>query len=153
VVSSTAIVYHVASLMPNHGNGNVVNRKRHVGNDFVIICFSDHGSDAIVQYDLRGGELIGGAFGLVIIFVTIHKPGIYRVNVRVRNVVVGSTLDNGLARFVKDYSTSEKDGPALVRNIALRADLACRALTGAPDALPNYVYRTEVMRDMKRHVI
>ncbi|GKZ00170.1 hypothetical protein MPSEU_000970200 [Mayamaea pseudoterrestris] len=153
LVASTSVVYHVVSLMPSYGSRNVVNRKRHIGNDFVIICFTDRGSDAVAQYDLCG-NFLGGAFGLVVIFVANHKPGMYRVNVRVRNVVTENGISNQcLLQFVGDYTVSDTDGPALVRNIAIRADLACRAVTGAPDALPNFVYRTEVLQNMQRFAV
>ena len=151
LVGSTSVIFHLVSLMPGGKQGNIMNRKRHVGNDFVVISFADSGSEVIVQHDLRGGDLIGGAFGLVVIFVTIHVPGTYRVNVRVRNNSPDRNLNEFLASFVNDYSVLEEDGPTFVRNLVIRADLACRAYTNSPDALPNFIYRKQLIRAMTRH--
>jgi hypothetical protein len=61
--SSSAVIFHVVSFMPD-GKRQNIDRKRHVGNDYVLILFADRGSDAIVDYDLHGGDLIGGQFGV-----------------------------------------------------------------------------------------
>jgi hypothetical protein len=151
LAASTCIIYHVVSLMPKAEPWNT-NRKRHVGNDFVIIVFSDEGSAAVGRHDHQDGDLIGGAFGLVIIFVSIVKSGVYIVNVRIRDRMINGKRDNNiLSSFVNDYSIAAEDGPVFVRNLAVRADMACRALTGSPDAVPNIVYRKQLLQDLKRH--
>jgi hypothetical protein len=62
-------------------------------------------------------------------------------------------LNAALLPFVSDYAIAEVDAPRFVRNIAMRADLACRAATGAADAPSNYVYRHHLLREMKRFAI
>ena len=127
-----------------------MNRKRHIGNDNVLILFADRGSDAIVEFDLKGGDLIGGAFGFVVVWVTIAQPGIFRINVRVRKQRMNDALNSTLCHFVSDNAIAEEDAPCFVRNIAMRADLACRAATGAADAPSNYFYRFQLINEMAR---
>jgi hypothetical protein len=152
-VASRHIVFHSVDMMPWDGPAARVARKRHIGNDFVLILFADRGSDAIVEFDLKGGDLIGGAFGFVVIWVTVAQPGIFRINVRVRRQRMNDELNAALLPFVSDYAIAEVDAPRFVRNIAMRADLACRAATGAADAPSNYVYRHHLLREMKRFAI
>jgi hypothetical protein len=152
-VASRVIVFHSVDMMPWDGPAARVARKRHIGNDFVLILFADRGSDAIVEFDLKGGQLIGGAFGFVVIWVTVAQPGIYRINVRVRKQRMNDELNAALLPFVGDYAIAEDNAPRVVRNIAMRADLACRAATGAADAPSNYVYRHHLLREMKRFAL
>lgn len=153
MAAATSIVFHTVSMMPGDGPSRRINRKRHVGNDFVLILFADRGSDAIVDYDLLGGELIGGAFGFVVIWVTVPRPGVYRVNVRVRKHEHNEALNKTLATFVSDNAIAAQDAPTFVRNIAMRADLACRALLDSADAPCNYLYRFQLIQDIQRFVI
>ena len=150
-VAARFIVFHVVSLMPHIDvEGSNMNRKRHIGNDNVLILFADRGSDAIVEFDLKGGDLIGGAFGFVVVWVTIAQPGIFRINVRVRKQRMNDALNSTLCHFVSDNAIAEEDAPCFVRNIAMRADLACRAATGAADAPSNYFYRFQLINEMAR---
>jgi hypothetical protein len=139
--------------MPGDGPAAKVSRKRHIGNDMVLILFADRGSEAIVEFDLRGGELIGGAFGFVVIWVTVALPGIFRINVRVRKQRMNDVLNTSLLPFVGDYAIAEDEAPYVVRNIAMRADLACRAATGATDATSNYVYRHQLLSQTRRFAV
>lgn len=149
-VGSHTIIFHVVSFMPSDGSRTFLNRKRHIGNDFVLILFSDRGSDALVDFDLQGGELIAGAFGHVVIFVTLSQPNVYRVNVRVREHKSSQALNATLATLVSDSAVSVIDAPTFVRNIAMRADLACRAFLEDTDAPSNYLHRFQILQEMKR---
>jgi Rap/ran-GAP len=151
-VGSRFVVFHAVDMMPVSSKSTSVSRKRHIGNDYVLILFADRGSDAIVEFDLKGGELIGGAFGFVVIWVTVAQPGIFRINVRVRKQPMNDELNDVLSTFVSDNAVAEAEAPTFVRNIVMRADLACRAATGASDAQCNYMYRYHLLRDMARFV-
>jgi len=144
--AATSVVYHVVSFMPNEA----LIRKRHVGNDYVLVLFADRGSDAIVEFDFLGKDLIGGSFGFLMIWVTVPGPGIYRVNVRVKKKGLSGNLKAILETFACDYTVPEEDAPVFVRNLAMRADLACRAGIGAADAPSNYLYRFELLQAMSR---
>jgi hypothetical protein len=64
LAATNMIVFHVVSLMPD----GMTTRKRHVGNDNVLILYSDKGCNEIVDFDLAGRDLtrsvLRGEFGL-----------------------------------------------------------------------------------------
>lgn len=43
-----AVMFHVATLMP-HNDPSCLNKKRHIGNDFVTIVYNDSGKPYNVQ--------------------------------------------------------------------------------------------------------
>ena len=149
-VATTAAIFHMVNMMPEESPENRMGRKRHIGNDYVIILFADRESDTVFSFDQKGFELIGGGFGFVLLFVTLAHPGICRVNVRLRNTGMTSDLQESLSEFVSDTLIAEADAPAFVRNLAIRANVACLAAVDAPDALPNFLLRYNIMRDMTR---
>jgi hypothetical protein len=88
---------------------------------------------------------------LVLIFVTVSRPGIHRINVRIRKSRMDASLKKSLSSFVSDSSIAEAQAPQFVRNLALKADLACRAACDSPDASPNFMFRYETLQRLQRY--
>jgi hypothetical protein len=138
LAATNMIVFHVSSLMPE----SVVARKSHIGNDNVLVLFSDAGSDALVGFEHQDFErsIVGGAFGFVTIFVKLSLDGSCRVSVRVRE-----TLTTSLGDFTNDWILPEENTPSFVRSLAIRADLACLAVIDSSNCPSNLLRRKELL--------
>lgn len=152
--ATTKVVFHIVSLMPQ----GVRNRKRHVGNDNVLILYSDKGNDEIVEFDLAGGDLsrsvLRGEFGFVTIYVTPSSlsPNVLRVALRVRNGLTQALQEN-LAHLGCNRIIIEEDAPMFIRNLAIRADLACRAAIDSIGPPSNCLERSRMLNEMYRYII
>jgi hypothetical protein len=153
MAATSMIVFHVVSLMPE----GVRTRKRHVGNDIVLILYSDKGSNDndIVDFDLAERDLsrsvLRGEFGWITIYVTSPSPNFLRVALRVRNGLP-QDLHDSLSHLVSDHILPEQDTPAYVRNLAIRADLTCRAAVDAIDPPSNCLERYRLLHEMQRYI-
>ncbi|XP_066546134.1 tuberin isoform X3 [Amia ocellicauda] len=105
-------IFHIATLMPNReSDKGCCNKKRHIGNDFVIVVYNDSGED----YKLG---TIKGQFNFVEVIV---KPLDYESNLvtlQCRKDLEG-LVDTSVAKIVSD-----KNLPLLVRQMALHANMA-----------------------------
>ena len=151
--SMSIVVYHVVNLMPEGIN----NRKRHVGNDNILIVFVDKDSPVAVDADLADAEqdqsLVSGDFGFLTIYVTVlPDPELLRVTVRVRRGMP-TDLREELVPFVGDDIVVFQDAPAYVRSLAIRADIACRSILDNLAPASNCHERYRILREMSRHVI
>ena len=123
------VLFHTPLLMPQGLN----NRKRHVGNDFVHVVFAEPG----VEYDVG---TISGSFGLVTIIVT---PYTTTTMCKVECNIVGPRTGKGAVKGVDERLSSLAATlahlvgvtvlpwdlvPNAVRQLAIKADLACRVL-------------------------
>ncbi|RXM27679.1 Tuberin [Acipenser ruthenus] len=105
-------IFHIATLMPNReSDKGCCNKKRHIGNDFVIIVYSDAGE----EYKLG---TIKGQFNFVEVII---KPLDYESNLvtlQCRKDLEG-LVDTSVAKIVSD-----KNLALLVRQMALHANMA-----------------------------
>ncbi|KPP69040.1 tuberin-like [Scleropages formosus] len=105
-------IFHIATLMPNReSDKGCCNKKRHIGNDFVMVVYNDSGE----EYKLG---TIKGQFNFV--EVVIH-PLDYESNLvtlQCRKDLEG-LVDTSVAKIVSDRNL-----PLLVRQMALHADMA-----------------------------
>eukprot|EP00943_MAST-04B_sp_MAST-4B-sp1_P003814 g3814.t1 len=98
-----------------------VNKKRHVGNDFVHIVYTDNPSVEEYPYDQ---ETMPGQFNCVHIVIRPLDSGFFRVDVKAKpNVPRFGPLERGCHVLAKDSLAD------LVRETAIQADIACRFLT------------------------
>nr|XP_032828475.1 tuberin isoform X1 [Petromyzon marinus] len=132
-------IFHVATLMPNMERDPVCcNKKRHVGNDFVMIVYNDS------QEDYRMG-IIRGQFNFVEVVI---KPLDYEcslVTIQARKDLEG-LIDTTVAKIVSD-----KNLPLLARQMALHANMA--SLAHQYKANPRETYASKWLarlRQMKR---
>ncbi|KAM4595502.1 tuberin isoform 3-T4 [Fundulus diaphanus] len=105
-------IFHIATLMPNReSDKGCCNKKRHIGNDFVIVVYNDSGED----YKLG---TIKGQFNFVEVII---KPLDYECNLvslQCRKDLEG-LVDTSVAKIVSDRNL-----PLLVRQMALHANMA-----------------------------
>ncbi|XP_041134002.1 tuberin-like isoform X2 [Polyodon spathula] len=105
-------IFHIATLMPNReSDKGCCNKKRHIGNDFVIVVYSDAGE----EYKLG---TIKGQFNFVEVII---KPLDYESNLvtlQCRKDLEG-LVDISVAKIVSD-----KNLALLVRQMALHANMA-----------------------------
>uniref|UniRef100_A0A8C2ILL4 Tuberin n=1 Tax=Cyprinus carpio TaxID=7962 RepID=A0A8C2ILL4_CYPCA len=113
-------IFHIATLMPNReSDKGCCNKKRHIGNDFVVVVYNDSGE----EYKLG---TIKGQFNFVEVLI---KPLDYESNLvtmQCRKDLEG-LVDTSVAKIVSDLNL-----PLLVRQMALHANMAslvhqCRA--------------------------
>ncbi|XP_043945122.1 tuberin isoform X2 [Protopterus annectens] len=105
-------IFHIATLMPNKDSDRgCCNKKRHIGNDFVIVVYNDSGE----EYKLG---TIKGQFNFVEVII---KPLDYESNLvrlQCRKDLEG-LVDTSVAKIVSD-----KNLPLLVRQMGLHANMA-----------------------------
>ncbi|XP_036393282.1 tuberin isoform X1 [Megalops cyprinoides] len=105
-------IFHIATLMPNReSDKGCCNKKRHIGNDFVIVVYNDSGED----YKLG---TIKGQFNFVEVVI---RPLDYQSNLvtlQCRKDLEG-LVDTSVAKIVSDRNL-----PLLVRQMALHANMA-----------------------------
>ena len=131
------IMFHCTLLMVNPADSNdemkkrsksrtspylsTVNKKRHVGNDFVHIIYTDNPSVEEYPYDQ---ETMPGQFNCVHIVIRPLDTGFFRVDVKAKpNVPRFGPLERGCHVLAKDSLAN------IVRETAVQADIACRFLT------------------------
>ncbi|XP_061536613.1 tuberin isoform X1 [Phycodurus eques] len=105
-------IFHIATLMPNReSDKGCCNKKRHIGNDFVMVVYNDSGE----EYKLG---TIKGQFNFVEVII---KPLDYECNLvslQCRKDLEG-LVDTTVAKIVSDSNLS-----LLVRQMALHANMA-----------------------------
>uniref|UniRef100_A0A3Q2YS86 Tuberin n=1 Tax=Hippocampus comes TaxID=109280 RepID=A0A3Q2YS86_HIPCM len=105
-------IFHIATLMPNReSDKGCCNKKRHIGNDFVMVVYNDSGE----EYKLG---TIKGQFNFVEVII---KPLDYKCNLvslQCRKDLEG-LVDTSVAKIVSDSNL-----PLLVRQMALHANMA-----------------------------
>jgi hypothetical protein len=151
--SKTIVVYHVVHLMPEGINS----RKRHVGNDNVLIIYVDKDSPIAIDVDLSDDEsknpIVSGHFGFVTIYISmLPQPDVVRVTVRIRHGLPDS-LRQELIVFAGNDIIAIQDAPEYVRGVAIRADLACRSVLDNLAPASNSYERYCMLREMARHAV
>ncbi|CAL8388067.1 unnamed protein product [Arctogadus glacialis] len=105
-------IFHIATLMPNReSDKGCCNKKRHIGNDFVMVVYNDS------EEDYKLGT-IKGQFNFVEVII---KPLDYECNLvtlQCRKDLEG-LVDTTVAKIVSDRNL-----PLLVRQMALHANMA-----------------------------
>lgn len=113
------VVFHAATMMPNlRHDEKFSNKKRHIGNDYVTIVYSDNDKDF-------NPNIITGQFNVVHIVIHPLEEGFNRVCVKFRDQsMIQLPLFGPLSKpqIVSDQALS-----SVVRLTALHADLAARA--------------------------
>uniref|UniRef100_A0A672JAZ7 Tuberin n=1 Tax=Salarias fasciatus TaxID=181472 RepID=A0A672JAZ7_SALFA len=114
-------IFHIATLMPNReSDKGCCNKKRHIGNDFVMVVYNDSGE----EYKLG---TIKGQFNFVEVII---KPLDYECNLvtlQCRKDLEG-LVDTTVAKIVSDRNL-----PLLVRQMALHANV----IQSEPDPDPS----------------
>jgi hypothetical protein len=155
IASSFLTIYHTVAYMPQ----NVINRKRHVGNDSVHIVFCDPASVLHEQLWAGGMEeemesiLVSGEFGFVTIFVMPGSKGSCRVKVQLRPGLPENTSLQ-LHHLPGEHIISTTEAPKFVRRLANLADIACSALMHDTLGPPtSWEIRLRQLRLMRRHAM
>jgi hypothetical protein len=162
VTAKTMVLFHSVPLMPPGVN----NRKRHVGNDVVHLIFAEKDNEAVdgfggigknydyeEDFDDRNAD-VSGEFGFVWIIVSPSAgAGRTRVTVKAKadldeetHAAVSHLL--GTSLFPKDIAAR------CVRQLAIRADIACRSTKAMQDRLglvSNYEERLHQIKKLSRH--
>uniref|UniRef100_H3D990 Tuberin n=1 Tax=Tetraodon nigroviridis TaxID=99883 RepID=H3D990_TETNG len=130
-------IFHIATLMPNReSDKGCCNKKRHIGNDFVIVVYNDSGE----EYKLG---TIKGQFNFVEVII---KPLDYECNLvtlQCRKDLEG-LVDTSVSKIVSDRNL-----PLLVRQMALHANMA--SLVHQNRANPSDAYASKWLARL-RHI-
>ncbi|XP_068177466.1 tuberin isoform X2 [Antennarius striatus] len=105
-------IFHIATLMPNReSDRGCCNKKRHIGNDFVMVVYNDSGE----EYKLG---TIKGQFNFVEVVIKPLDYDCNLVTLQCRKDLEG-LVDTTVAKIVSDRNL-----PLLVRQMALHANMA-----------------------------
>lgn len=105
-------IFHIATLMPNReSDKGCCNKKRHIGNDFVMVVYNDSGE----EYKLG---TIKGQFNFVEVIIKPLDFECNLVSLQCRKDLEG-LVDTTVAKIVSDRNL-----PLLVRQMALHANMA-----------------------------
>uniref|UniRef100_A0A6Q2WYC3 Tuberin n=1 Tax=Esox lucius TaxID=8010 RepID=A0A6Q2WYC3_ESOLU len=130
-------IFHIATLMPNKDSDKgCCNKKRHIGNDFVMVVYNDSGE----EYKLG---TIKGQFNFVEVVI---KPLDYESNLvtlQCRKDLEG-LVDTSVMKIVSDRNL-----PLLVRQMALHANMA--SLVHQYGANPSDAYASKWLARL-RHI-
>lgn len=132
------VVFHVATLMPNlPSDKGFTNKKRHIGNDNVIIIYSD----SKTSYHQ---ETISGQFNFVNIIIYPRDPGYYYVEVKKKSDVPEC------GPLTQPQIISEDALVPLVRQTALNADFASSLLQGKMEYVSNSQERLRQIKQIEK---
>ena len=164
VTAKTMVLFHSIPLMPPGVN----NRKRHCGNDVVHIIFSEKDNEAVDGFGRMGNNYdyeedvddrnadVSGEFGFIWIIVSPSaNEGLTRVTVKAKVDLDAETLAAvshllGTTLFPKGIAAR------CVRQLAIRADIACRSTKSMQDRLglvSNYEERLHQIQKLSRHAL
>ncbi|XP_034043215.1 tuberin [Thalassophryne amazonica] len=105
-------IFHIATLMPNReSDKGCCNKKRHIGNDFVVVVYNDSAED----YKLG---TIKGQFNFVEVIIRPLDYDCNLVTLQCRKDLEG-LVDTTVAKIISDRNL-----PFLVRQMALHANMA-----------------------------
>ncbi|KAM9490275.1 tuberin isoform 2-T2 [Salvelinus alpinus] len=105
-------IFHIATLMPNRDSDKgCCNKKRHIGNDFVMVVYNDSGE----EYKLG---TIKGQFNFVEVIIKPLDYGSNLVTLQCKKDLEG-LVDTSVVKIVSDQNL-----PLLVRQMALHANMA-----------------------------
>ncbi len=146
-IGKTMVLFHSVPLMPSGVN----NRKRHVGNDVVHIVFCEDPSIHI-NGDEFGTQIISGEFCFVTIFVVpLCDNSMASVTLKLKEDLDDKLMDN-LKHLVGSNLMPFEASPIYVRQLAMRADLACRSVLQDRLGLSsNWQERMQQIRNLKRY--
>jgi hypothetical protein len=123
-IGETMVLFHSVPHMPPGVN----NRKRHVGNDVVHIIFYDNSSCSPTINQCDYNNIISGEFCFVTIFVTpVCGDKFAKVTLTIREDLseeIKKSLDYLSSSVIIPFDAS----PVYTRELAIRADIACRSL-------------------------
>ncbi|CAJ1936205.1 unnamed protein product [Cylindrotheca closterium] len=150
--SKSIAVYHIVHLMPPGLN----NRKRHVGNDNVLVIFLE--TDLAVGFDVDYSEerlkesIVSGHFGFATIFVSLGSTtrNLAKVTVLIREGLQESLAAN-IAIFAGTNIIAAMHVAAYVRSLAIRIDVACRSVLDNLSPPSNCSERYRMIKQLKRY--
>ena len=113
--STLEVIFHVATRMPSQTTEDMHRKTKHLGNDEVMVIWSEHGRDF-------RRNIIRTDFGDVVIEIYPQQSGLFRIGIsRKANVPFFGPLFDGAI-------VNERILPGLVRATAVNASRAMRAL-------------------------
>lgn len=145
-IGETMVLFHSVPLMPPGVN----NRKRHVGNDVVHVIFCENSNSD----EYTRNNIISGEFCFVTIFVTpISSNNFARVTLKIREDLpedIKGSLDYLSSCVIVPFEASA----AYTRELAIRADIACRSLIQDRLGLvSNWQERLQQINNLDRYAI
>lgn len=146
-IGKTMILFHSVPLMPQGVN----TRKRHVGNDFVHILFCEE--DQETNEEEKTVQWISGEFCFVTILVRPHclRLNTVKVTLRLKDGLDDTVIEN-LASLCHEMILPFDSAALIVRQLAVRADIACRsALQDRIGLFSNWQERLQQIRGLKRY--
>uniref|UniRef100_A0A8B9HRP2 Tuberin n=1 Tax=Astyanax mexicanus TaxID=7994 RepID=A0A8B9HRP2_ASTMX len=124
-------IFHIATLMPNReSDKSCCNKKRHIGNDFVVVVYNDSGE----EYKLG---TIKGQFNFVEVLIKPLDFESNLVTLQCRRDLEG-LVDTTVAKIVSDQNL-----PLLVRQMALHANVSL------PSAFTNFNYMASLVHQYR----
>jgi Rap/ran-GAP len=157
LATTNVIIFHTANLFPS----DQTIQKRHIGNDNVVIVYSDspqssnpgeiHSRSPTTSIlstspssSIPSSSLISGSFGFISIHVTMLDTNTKRISAHTRKNFGGK-------HFAVDVIVDAQDAAPYIRALAIRADLACRSVIATNEAASNCTERYNVLQQLQRY--
>jgi hypothetical protein len=149
-IGETMVLFHSVPHMPPGVN----NRKRHVGNDIVHIIFYDNSSCSPTASQCDYNNIISGEFCFVTIFVVpVCANQSAKVTLKIRDDLseeIKKSLDYLSSSVIIPFDAS----PTYTRELAIRADVACRSLIQDRLGLvSNWQERLQQIKNLDRYTM
>lgn len=149
-IGETMVVFHSVPHMPPGVN----NRKRHVGNDIVHIIFYDNSSCSPTVNHCDYNNIISGEFCFVTIFVVpVCANKFAKVTLKIKEDLsekIKKSLDYLSSSVIIPFDAS----PVYTRELAIRADVACRSLIQDRLGLvSNWQERLQQIKNLDRYTM
>ena len=155
--SHSMILFHTVPLMP----AGINNRKRHVGNDNIHIVYVEDVNymgpglsicDIVNDKGNKRDPVISGEFGFATIFVVPLSENTVNITLKSRSKL-DKRLSNALKHLVGTTIISKSIAPSFVRQLAMRADLACRStMQDSLGNFSNWQERLQYINDFERYI-
>ena len=155
--SHSMILFHAVPLMP----AGINNRKRHVGNDNIHIVYVEDVNymgpglsicDIVNDKGNKREPVISGEFGFATIFVVPLSENTVNITLKSRSKL-DKRLSNALRHLVGTTIISKSIAPSFVRQLAMRADLACRStMQDSLGNFSNWQERLHYINDFERYI-
>lgn len=136
------ITYHVGTLMPNSiYDENCSNKLKHIGNDYVVIVYSDNLDDYSIN-------TLSGEFCVIQLIIYPLGDELNRIQVKIKDNWKDELLFNSL--ICENHMISDKSLPLYIRSLCIQADMVTqekRSLMG--QYVSNWQHRLKQINNIK----
>jgi len=136
------ITFHVSTLMPNEAHDkNRSNKLKHIGNDYVIVVYSENLSDLSMN-------TFAGEFCIIQLLIFALESGLNKVQVKIKEKWQNSLPLMPL--LIESHIVSDEALPQFIRVACIHADMATRSMRHSlGQYVSNWQHRLRQIKQIK----